>query len=66
MYKQQKIKNRKKNPANIILRFLRGICIIILAFLFFALSPLLWPIYLGIYVLRKEAVDNLLRDTKVF
>ena len=66
MYKQQKIKNRKKNPVRLILRFLRGICIIILALVFFALIPLLWPIYLGIWAFFPKTVANLLSDTKVF
>ena len=66
MCKQQKIKNRKKNPVSIVLRFLRGICFIILGLLLFALIPFLWPIYLGIYVFFPKAVINLLCDTKVF
>ncbi len=63
MYKQ---KDKKKKPINTGIRFLRGLGIILLMILLCALSPILWPVYLGIAVLRPEAVINLLCDTKVF
>ena len=47
-------------------RVLKVCLYIIFARVLFALSPLLWPVYLGIAALRPEAVIKFLYNTKVF
>ena len=50
----------------ILWRVLKFCLFLIFALVLFALSPLLWPVYLGIAALRPEAVVKFLYNTKVF
>lgn len=41
------------------LRFLQGLGTIFLMLLLFLLSPVLWPIYLGMFILRPNLWEKL-------
>ena len=69
MLKWQKVKQPQFDPdkkSSPVWRFFRGCGLVFLILLLFILSPLLWPVYLGIAVLRPKAVVDLLYDTRVF
>ena len=50
----------------IIWRVMKACSLILIVLILFVLSPILWPIYLGIAVLRPRFVIDLLFDTKIF
>lgn len=48
------------------LHLLRGVLIILAMVVLFLSATILWPVYLGILVLRPEETLDLLFSTKVF
>lgn len=70
---REKVQNFDQIVTNFALKILCGIwrvikvcSLIVFALILFVLSPILWPIYLGIAVLRPRFVIDLLFDTKIF
>ena len=62
----QRVSKAALKLRRILWRVLKFCLFLIFALVLFALSPLLWPVYLGIAALRPEAVVKFLYNTKVF